>query len=44
MLGVYTRRFGDCEHLAAALRTAGLHATSVTYFLGCATGVVGHRP
>jgi demethylmenaquinone methyltransferase/2-methoxy-6-polyprenyl-1,4-benzoquinol methylase len=44
MLGVYTRRFGDCQRLAAALRAAGLHATGVTYFLGCATGVIGHRP
>jgi ubiquinone/menaquinone biosynthesis C-methylase UbiE len=44
MLGVYTRRFGDCGGLVATLCAAGLEATGVEYFLGCATGVVGRRP
>jgi demethylmenaquinone methyltransferase/2-methoxy-6-polyprenyl-1,4-benzoquinol methylase len=44
MLGVYTRRFGHCGGLLATLRAAGLEATGVEYFLGCATGVIGRRP
>jgi ubiquinone/menaquinone biosynthesis C-methylase UbiE len=44
MLGVYARRFGDCGDLVSALRAAGLQATGVEYFLGCATGVIGRRP
>lgn len=43
MLGVYTERFGDCRPLVWPFRDAGLEATFVSYFFGCATGLVGRR-
>ncbi len=44
MLGVYTERFQGCEPVVAALREAGLEAELVSFFHGCATGVVGRKP
>jgi len=39
MLGVYTEAFCDASYFASCLRKAGLEASSVSYFFGCATGV-----
>lgn len=44
MLGVYTRNFGDCRHLAACLTAEGLEVQFKAYFFGCATGVTGRKP
>ena len=44
MIGIYTRRFGDCRHVARCLEREGLEARYVRYFFGCASGVVGHKP
>lgn len=44
MLGVYTERFQGCEPVLDALRDAGFEAELVSYFHGCATGVVGKKP
>ena len=43
LLGTYTEKFGDCAHFARCLERAGLEATFVRYFFGCATGVVGRK-
>ena len=43
LLGTYTEEFGDCAHFARCLERAGLEATFVRYFFGCATGVVGRK-
>lgn len=44
LLGVYTEAFGDCNGFVRSLRRAGLEATFVRYFFGCATGVIGRKP
>jgi demethylmenaquinone methyltransferase/2-methoxy-6-polyprenyl-1,4-benzoquinol methylase len=44
LLGIYTERFGDCRALVPVLRDAGLQATYVDSFFGCASGVWGRRP
>ena len=44
MIGTYTRRFGDCRHVATCLEGQGLEVRFVRYFFGCATGVVGRKP
>ena len=44
MIGVYTRRFGDCRHLAECLAREGLEVAFRRHFHGCATGVVGRKP
>ena len=44
MIGDYTRGFGDCSHMAQALRDAGLSVTLKRHFFGCATSVAGHKP
>ena len=44
MIGDYTRGFGDCAHMAEALRAAGLNVTMKRHFFGCATSVAGHKP
>jgi demethylmenaquinone methyltransferase/2-methoxy-6-polyprenyl-1,4-benzoquinol methylase len=43
-LGAYTEPFGEASHFANCLREAGLKATSVSFFFGCATGVRGMKP
>jgi ubiquinone/menaquinone biosynthesis C-methylase UbiE len=43
-LGAYTAAFGNCDHFARCLRDAGLDATPMRYFFGCATGVRGIKP
>jgi len=43
MLGWYTLRFRDAHAMQATLERAGLEAAFVSYFFGCATGVVGRR-
>ncbi|MEJ6399499.1 class I SAM-dependent methyltransferase [Yoonia sp. 208BN28-4] len=44
MIGTYTRNFGDCSHMAEALRAQGLRVTYKKHFFGCATSVAGHKP
>jgi ubiquinone/menaquinone biosynthesis C-methylase UbiE len=44
MLGVYSKEFQNCEHFAHSLRSCGLEVELVSYFFGCATGVVGRKP
>jgi hypothetical protein len=44
MLGVYTERFQGCEPVVDAMRSAGFDAVLVSYFHGCATGVVARKP
>ena len=43
MLGAYTEAFGDASHFAGCLKQAGLEASTVSYFFGCATGVRGFK-
>lgn len=44
MIGTYTRNFGDCGHMADALRAEGLRVTMDKHIFGCATSVAGHKP
>jgi demethylmenaquinone methyltransferase/2-methoxy-6-polyprenyl-1,4-benzoquinol methylase len=44
MLGEYTEAFQNASHFANCLQEAGLKATQVSYFFGCATGVRGTKP
>ena len=44
MLGVYTERFQGCEPVVEVMRAAGFDAGLVSYFHGCATGVVARKP
>ncbi len=44
LLGIYTTLFRNCDAACRAFQTAGLHAETQSYFFGCATGIVGHRP
>ncbi len=44
MLGTYTQAFNNAKHFAGCLQEAGLEATPVSYFWGCATGVRGVKP
>jgi ubiquinone/menaquinone biosynthesis C-methylase UbiE len=44
MIGDYTRNFGDCTHIAAALQAQGLTVTLTRHFYGCATSVSGTKP
>jgi ubiquinone/menaquinone biosynthesis C-methylase UbiE len=44
MIGTYTRNFGNCAHVADALRTAGLTVVLEKHFFGCATSVAGTKP
>lgn len=44
MLGAYTQAFDDGLHFARCLKEAGLDATPVYYFFGCATGVRAVKP
>jgi demethylmenaquinone methyltransferase/2-methoxy-6-polyprenyl-1,4-benzoquinol methylase len=44
MLGIYTKAFGDCSEACRAFSESGLEVEMVSYFFGCATGVVGRRP
>jgi len=44
MIGTYTKNFGDCRHMAVALRAAGLNVTYRRHFFGCATSVAGTKP
>lgn len=43
MLGVYTERFQGCGPVLEAMRAAGFEAEMVTYFHGCATGVLAKK-
>ena len=43
MLGVYTERFGGCSVVQPAFEGAGLNVREVSYFYGCATGLVGTK-
>ena len=44
MIGTYTRNFSNCDHMADALRAAGLDVTLKKHFFGCATSVAGQKP
>jgi demethylmenaquinone methyltransferase/2-methoxy-6-polyprenyl-1,4-benzoquinol methylase len=44
MLGVYTRKFGDCQLMKQYLAEVGFEVNFDSYFFGCATGVSGHKP
>ncbi len=43
LLGVYTGAFGDCSDACRAFAEAGLEVEPVSYFFGCATGVIGRK-
>ncbi len=44
LLGVYTEGFDSCYTAASAFRDAGLETEVRSFFFGCATGLVGHKP
>jgi ubiquinone/menaquinone biosynthesis methyltransferase len=44
MLGVYTVAFDNCRSAKVAFRNAGLDTEMRSFFLGCATGLVGSKP
>ncbi len=44
LLGVYTEAFGDCSDAYRSFAEAGLVVEPVSYFFGCATGVIGRKP
>ncbi|SMX37314.1 class I SAM-dependent methyltransferase [Octadecabacter ascidiaceicola] len=44
MVGPYSKRFGDCESFAQAMRDVGLEVTYHRHFFGCATSVSGRKP
>ncbi len=43
MLWKYTERFGNSEAAATQFKKAGLNAEYVSYFGGCATGIIGMK-
>lgn len=43
LLGVYTGAFGDCSDACRAFSESGLEVEMVSYFYGCATGVIGRK-
>jgi demethylmenaquinone methyltransferase/2-methoxy-6-polyprenyl-1,4-benzoquinol methylase len=43
-LGIYSERFGNCRRVMPLLANEGLVAEYHDYFMGCATGVSGHKP
>ena len=43
MLGIYTRAFGSCHRVVSAFRNAGLETEVRSFWLGCATGLVGRH-
>ncbi|MCW1950637.1 MAG: class I SAM-dependent methyltransferase [Octadecabacter sp.] len=44
MVGPYSKRFGNCEGFAQAMRDVGLEVTYRRHFFGCATSVSGRKP
>lgn len=44
MLAIYVDRFDGCAAVAEVLRAHGFEAEIVSYFHGCATGIVARRP
>jgi ubiquinone/menaquinone biosynthesis C-methylase UbiE len=44
MISVYSKEFQNCGHFAQSLKSCGLEVELVSYFFGCATGVVGRKP
>lgn len=44
MLGIYTERFQGCAPVVEVMRRAGFDAELVSYFHGCATGIVAQKP
>lgn len=44
MVGPYSKRFGNCEGFAQAMRDVGLEVTYHRHFFGCATSVSGRKP
>lgn len=44
MIATYTQSFGDCSHMAEALRREGLVVSTQNHFFGCATSVAGFKP
>ena len=43
MVGPYSKRFGNCEGFAQAMRDAGLEVAYNRHFFGCATSVSGRK-
>ncbi|GAB3998505.1 demethylmenaquinone methyltransferase [Spirosoma daeguense] len=44
MLGIYCTMFKNAANVQSLFQEAGLKCHSTTYFFGCASGLVGHRP
>lgn len=44
LLGVYTSAFGNCQSAIKIFGKTGMVAKPRSYFFGCATGLVGHKP
>lgn len=44
MLGIYTERFVNAKETEAIFTAAGFEVRYVSYFHGCATGIVGIKP
>ena len=44
MLGIYTVQFKHCGDALTLFQKTGLTCRSVSYFFGCATGIVGQKP
>jgi ubiquinone/menaquinone biosynthesis C-methylase UbiE len=43
-LGIYTEAFSDCFDACRAFSESGLEVEMVSFFFGCATGIVGRKP
>lgn len=44
MIGIYTKKFGNCDDFKNALLNEGLEVEGASHFFGCATGVYGRKP
>jgi len=44
MIGTYTLNYGNSNHMAQALRDAGLSVELKKHFFGCASSVAGQKP
>ena len=44
MLGIYCTEFKNTAHVWQLFREAGLICQPTSYFFGCASGIVGHKP
>ncbi|MBD2702818.1 class I SAM-dependent methyltransferase [Spirosoma sp. BT702] len=44
MLGIYSQQFKNTQQASQLFQQAGLNCWPTSYFFGCASGVVGHKP